>query len=116
MHWVTIITVFSFVICNQGLNTLLSLSVPLLDMIYPMSILLIVMGLCHNKLKDIRCVYPVTIGCVGFVSVVYALQNVGITLPVVSSLCQYLPWYSLGLGWVVVSVMTIVGCKLFTKK
>ena len=115
MHWVTIITVFSFAICNQGLNTLLSLSVPLLDMIYPMSILLIVMGLCHNKLKDIRYVYPVTIGCVGFVSVVYALQNVGITLPVVTKLCQYLPWYSLGLGWVVVSVVTIVGCKLLNK-
>lgn len=115
MHWVTIITVFSFLICNQGLNALLSLSVPLLDMIYPMSILLIVMGLSHNLIGHINGVYPVTIGCVGFVSVVYALQNVGITLPIVSSLCQYLPWYSLGLGWVVVAVVTIVGCSIMNR-
>ena len=80
-----------------------------------MSILLIVMGLSHNLIGHINGVYPVTIGCVGFVSVVYALQNVGITLPIVSSLCQYLPWYSLGLGWVVVAVVTIVGCSIMNR-
>ena len=113
--WVAIITVFSFAICNQGLNTLLSLSIPLLDMIYPMSIMLIVMGLSNKTFEGNPYVYPLTITTVGIVSVIYAFENIGFTIPFITGLCHYLPLYSLGLGWVVIAIVSIAGA-MFVKK
>ena len=114
--WVTIITLFSFLICNQGLNTLLSLSIPLLDMIYPMSIMLIIMGLSNSLFKDNKYIYPVTITTVGIISVIYAFENIGLKLPFITNLCHYLPLYSLGLGWVVIAIVSIACSFILDRK
>lgn len=110
--WVLVITGFSFLICNQGLNMILSISVPVLDAIYPISIMLIVLGLADNRIKNVAYIYPCTIGLVGVVSVIYALENVGIRLGAVSTTLHKLPLYSLGLGWVAVAGVTILACLL----
>ena len=49
-QWVYLIAGFSFVVCNQGLNTILGISVPVLNAIYPVSIVLIILGLLDEKL------------------------------------------------------------------
>lgn len=110
--WVLLIAGFSFLICNQGLNMILSISVPVLDAIYPISIMLIVLGLADNWIKNVTYIYPCTIGMVGVVSVIYALENIGIRLGAVSTLLHKLPLYSLGLGWVGVAVVAILVCVL----
>lgn len=115
-HWLLIIAGFSFVICNQGLNTLLNLSIPVLDAIYPISIVLIILGLNDHFFKDNKVIYPLTIGLVGVVSVVYALNSIHITLPFITKLCSSLPLYSFGLGWVIVAVICVVISLLFNKK
>ena len=114
-HWLAVIAVFSFVICNQGLSTLLMLSIPLLDAIYPISIVLIVLGLSDHLFKKNKYIYPLSITAVGIVSVIYALESIHVTLPFVTSLCHYLPLYSLGLGWVVVSILAIAVSFLFDR-
>ena len=116
--WVLIIAGFSFLICNQGLNMILSISVPVLDAIYPISIMLIVLGLADNWIKNVAYIYPCTIGMVGVVSVIYALENIGIRLGAVSTVLHKLPLYSLGLGWVGVAVVAVLVCVLlhFVKK
>ena len=43
--WSISITIFSFLVCNLGLNMILSISVPILNVIYPESIVLILLGL-----------------------------------------------------------------------
>lgn len=43
--WVYIWTIFSFVMANFGLNKLLEFSIPLLILIYPLALLLIVLGI-----------------------------------------------------------------------
>lgn len=106
-HWVYIIAIFSFMICNQGLNALLSLSIPLLDAIYPISIMLIVLGLSHKWLNNNPYIYSFTIFSVGFISIFYALENAGITLSI-HSLFHLLPFYSLGLGWVTIAIIAIL--------
>ncbi|MBQ3008029.1 MAG: branched-chain amino acid transport system II carrier protein, partial [Oscillospiraceae bacterium] len=60
-QFVFAITVFSFAICNQGLNAILSISVPILNAIYPVSIVLIVLGLSHRFIAKNRFVYPFTV-------------------------------------------------------
>ena len=112
--WVAIISIFSFAICNQGLNALLSLSIPLLDMIYPMSIVLILLGLSNQYFKNNKNIYPWTITTVGIISIIYALENIGIQLPFITNLCQYIPLYSLGLGWSIIAIITII-CSFIIK-
>mgnify|MGYP000603371547 CR=1 FL=1 len=109
---VLLIAGFSFVVCNQGLNVILSISVPVLDAIYPISIMLIVLGLCDAKLGHIPFIYPCTIGSVGFISVIYAAENIGLDLGVLSPIFHSLPLYSAGLGWTVIAVLVMVVCIL----
>ena len=99
-QWVFIIVIFSFLICNLGLNMILSISIPVLNAIYPISIVLILLGLSHELWKHNRFVYPVTIGATGCVSVVYALDAAGIPLGVLGKLLHKLPLYSMGFCWV----------------
>lgn len=98
------ITAFSFLICNQGLNTILSISVPVLNAVYPVAIVLIVLGLCHRHLESNRLVFPMTVGAVSVVSVVYALEQLQIPLDPVSKVFQLLPFYGYGMGWVTVAL------------
>lgn len=107
-QFVFAITVFSFAICNQGLNTILSISVPILNAIYPVSIVLIVLGLCDKFLQGNRYIYPFTVLGTGVVSVIGAVDGAGIPLGFVSGLCKALPFSSLGFGWVTVAVVMLV--------
>lgn len=108
-QWVFVITGFSFLVCNLGLNTILSISVPVLNAIYPVSIVLILLGLTHGLWKSNRFVYPCVVGGTAVVSVIYALDSAG--LP--ELLAEYLPLYSSGYGWLLVAAgMLLVGLVL----
>lgn len=106
--WVILIVVFSLIICNQGLTTILSISVPVLDAIYPISIVLIALGLSDKWIRNNKYIYPVTIGCVGITSVLRAIENTGINLGVLGKVFHKLPLYSLGLGWVLVAAVCVI--------
>ncbi len=99
-QWVFVIVSISFLICNLGLSAILSISVPILNAIYPISIVLIVLGLSHRLWQNNSVVYPLTIAAVGIVSVIYALDTAGISLGFVTELFRALPLYSMGFSWV----------------
>jgi len=107
-QFVFAITVFSFAICNQGLNTILSISVPILNAIYPVSIVLIVLGLSHRFIGKNRFVYPFTVLGTAVVSVISAVDGAGLSLGFVSGAVNSLPFSSLGFGWVTVTVVMLV--------
>lgn len=115
--WVFIIVGFSFVVCNLGLNAILSISVPILNAIYPISIVLILLGVTDTYWKKNRYVYPIVITGTSIVSVIYALEQVGFQIPVLSNLMNdKLPLYSLGYGWIVVSCILVLICILLGNK
>ena len=98
-QWVYLIAGFSFVVCNQGLNTILGISVPVLNAIYPVSIVLIILGLLDEKLGKNPYMYPAVITVTGIVSCVYCLDyNMHMPLGFLSDLCHTFPLYSLGLA------------------
>lgn len=108
-QWVYTIVGFSFLVCNLGLNAILSISIPVLDAIYPVSIVLIILGLSHKIWASNRFVYPFVVTGVGCVSVIYAFDNAKIPLGFLSDLCHSLPLYEAGFGWVsVAGVMLLV--------
>ena len=107
--WVIIITILSFIICNLGLNTILNISIPILNAIYPVSIVLIILGLCDYFWKNNKIIYPLTITGVGIISVIYALEQVNFKLSFLSNfLNSYLPLYSLGYGWVLIFIALFI--------
>ena len=98
--WVYIITFFSFLVCNLGLSMILSISIPVLNAVYPVAIVLILLGLSHGFWKDNPYVYPMTVSGTGVLSVLYALDEAGLPLGVMGGLLHKLPLYGLGFGWV----------------
>lgn len=102
------ITIFSFAVCNQGLNTILSISVPVLNAIYPVSIMLIVLGLFDRFIRHNRFIYPFTILGTAVISVIYAIDGLGVKLGFITDICHSLPLYDLGFGWVIITVTMLV--------
>ena len=110
--YVLLIAFFSFVVCNQGLNTILSISVPVLNIIYPIAIVLIVFGLCDPWVSKMRYAYCASVFVTGAVSVVYTLETFHITFGPLNALLAKLPLYSSGLGWVSALLITVLGCAV----
>ncbi|MDO4288642.1 MAG: branched-chain amino acid transport system II carrier protein [Eubacterium sp.] len=104
-QWAVIFAVVSMVISNAGLNAILAVSVPVLNVLYPISILLIALAFLQRWLGSFKLVYPLSAALTGAVSLVSALDQKG--LPLLSELTAKIPLYSLGLGWVLPAVLGI---------
>ncbi|MCY6485037.1 branched-chain amino acid transport system II carrier protein [Clostridium aestuarii] len=102
--WVRILALSSMTLANMGLTKILAISVPVLNAIYPIAIMLIVLAMLDNLFKQSSMVYGLTILFTGVVSIVDSLGQVGIKLGFVTNLCSGLPLYAKGLGWVVPAI------------
>ena len=112
-QWVLVMTGFSFLVCNLGLNAILSISIPILNAIYPVAIVLILLGLTHSLWVKNRWVYSLVVAGTGIVSVIYALDAAQLSLGAVTELCRKLPLYDMGFCWVsVAAVMLAVSLLL----
>ncbi|MGY0373178.1 branched-chain amino acid transport system II carrier protein [Clostridium sp. JNZ J1-5] len=95
--WITILSISSMIFANVGLTQILKFSVPALTAIYPMAIVLMVLALFNNFLKENSYVYLFTMICTSFVSILEALGQFGLKVNILNSL----PFYSKGLGWII---------------
>lgn len=117
-QYVFTITAVSFLICNLGLTTILSISIPILNAIYPISIILMILGLCDRWLYSYRYVYPVVIYTVLAESVISSLESVGLKLGFITDLFHILSFYDLGLGWLVlvpIALAVAIGCEFLSR-
>lgn len=97
--WVRLITGLSMTLANMGLTKILAVSVPVLVAIYPVAIMLIVLAMMDSLFKGHRAVYASTVAVTALVSSIDALEQSGIVLGWATNLCQQLPLYAEGLGW-----------------
>ena len=100
LSWVRILTLTSMILANMGLNKILAVSVPVLNAIYPMAIMLIVLAMLDKYIKGNSMVYTTTIAFTTIVSVIHALSGTGINIEFLNRIFENLPFYSKGLGWV----------------
>lgn len=105
-NWVRILAFSSMTLANMGLTKILSISIPVLDMIYPISIMLIVLAMLDKFFKGNKYIYSLTILFTGVVSVIYGLNGFGIDLG--TKIFGNLPLYSQGLGWVLPALLGII--------
>ncbi len=98
--WVLVISIGAFLICNLGLDMILMVSVPVLNSIYPASIVLIVMGLFERYYRNNRFIFPITI--LGTLAVSVVIEAVKLFD---NDLLSFLPLHNTGFSWVLVTVI-----------
>lgn len=106
--WVFLFAFISLLISSAGLNTILAVSGPVLNAIYPVAIVLIALAFLEPFTEKWSSMYSVSILFTAVVSVIYALEKSGIMLPVVSPMVSYLPGYGMGLGWILPALVGMV--------
>lgn len=101
-----ILSVFSALVANIGLDRLISISVPVLTIMYPLAIVMIFLTFFHKLFKGQSQVYKGSLLLTFIVSLIDGLRHSNIHLPFVDGfLSHFLPLYEIGLGWVVPAVV-----------
>lgn len=97
--FVIIICVFSAVVSNLGLDRIVAVASPVLDVVYPPTLVLIVLSFFGNRVHD--CVHRSAVVGALLTSLLTTASTYGLEMPFL----QKLPLASLGLGWVVPAVV-----------
>ena len=101
---------FSAVIANIGLNELITISVPVLTIIYPLAIVLMFLTFCHSLFKGERLVYQGSMLLVFIISLADGLKATPFHLAALDHFLEsYLPMYTIGLGWILPAIIGAVG-------
>lgn len=119
--FVTIFTLVSMGFANKGLAGIISFSIPVLMLLYPLTVVIILLAFLHNLFGGGRIVYICTIFFTLIVGVLDAYKAAfGFSDETAAAINNALPLYDIGLGWVVPAVVGfILGCILnavFKKK
>ena len=102
---VTVVCLFSLVVSNFGVSTIIQFSAPILTIIYPPTIVLVVYTLLGKYIKNDN-VFKFGTYAALFISILNILGDFGVKVPVINSL----PLASLGFNWVVpVLVASAIG-------
>ena len=102
--WVMIFALVSMAVSNAGLTQILAVSVPVLNAIYPVAIVLIFLALSDRLVRSRREIYVGAVLCAGVVSLFCALEQSGVLGETAGEAIEgalgWLPGYGLGLGWI----------------
>ncbi|WP_031535173.1 MULTISPECIES: branched-chain amino acid transport system II carrier protein [unclassified Bacillus (in: firmicutes)] len=107
--FVLILCVVSFLFANLGLNKIIQFAVPVLMFLYPLAIVLILLALFSPVFKGKQSVYLTSIILTLFVSILDGYQALVDSIPeaklsffeqIGNFYANVLPFYEIGLGWV----------------
>ena len=102
---VIVVCVFSAIVSNFGVSTIIKFSGPILDMIYPATVVLVIMTLFGDKIKNNNAFKGATYMAL-LVSVLTVANNLGLSIPMITKL----PFATLGFNWIVpVLIAGIIG-------
>lgn len=111
--WLVIFAGISFLVSNLGLSRILKISVPILNVIYPMAIVLIALAFLHPYIQKWNYVYPFSVLTTGLVSILYVAESIGIKIGGMTEILHRLPLYEQGLMWIIPAIFgAIVGIFL----
>lgn len=103
--FLTVFTLFSLVITNFGLSTIISTSLPVLLIIYPLAMVLMVLSLADNFFKGGRIVYILALIPTFFVSLYDGLKEMNVKIPFYENILNTLPFYGQSLGWLIPAIV-----------
>ncbi|MBT2678978.1 branched-chain amino acid transport system II carrier protein [Bacillus sp. ISL-35] len=109
------VTLVSLLIANLGLNQIISISVPVLIVLYPITIVLVILSFLDRFFKGARGVYVGAVFAAGMVSVIDGLKTFGVESDAMLSLLNSLPLYGEGLGWLLPALIGGLAGWVFDK-
>ena len=106
--WAAFFAVVSMIIANAGLDQILAISVPILNILYPPAIVLIFLAFLPGRVQKLWAIYPVGIAFTTVASILYTLQDLKIPLFGLDALLKSIPLADMKLGWVLPAVVGIL--------
>lgn len=103
--WATVIALISFAVANLGLNQILAISVPILGMIYPLAIVLIVLGIFNRYVN-----HSIYLSSIVFTAIFSIIDTINITFldKSFSVALSNIPLYEQGVGWVLPATVGLI--------
>ena len=106
-QWAVLFSGVSFLISNIGLSQIITFSAPVLYFLYPLAIVLILLGLFGRFFGHARRVYQWTM-LFTWLAALLELARVVNFQPVMNVAERFLPLYAYGLGWLVPAAVGFV--------
>lgn len=107
-QFVLILVIWSFALSTIGLNGILKYSVPVLILLYPISITLIILTLTEPLLHHSKLSYQVTSYLVTFISIIMTIENTIAPVPIISHLLNQLPFANNQLHWILPMIISML--------
>lgn len=92
---VTVVCIFSAIVSNFGVSTIIKFSAPILDIIYPATIVLVIMTLFGNKIKNDNAFKGAT-----YMALIISILTVANKFGLDASFVTELPFAPLGFNWI----------------
>lgn len=109
------VSIIPCIIANVGLTSIISYSTPMLMFLYPLAIILVLLGVSGPLFKNNPIVYQtVTIFTIipalidGLQSSPAWIQNASITQKIIEFAKNTLPFFGIGMGWIVPAVFGLI--------
>lgn len=99
-YTVTVLTIFSILVCNMGLTAIISFSLPILSFLYPMVLVLIITSIANKAIKNDNTIKGAVLGS-AIISLLTSLTSFGISLPFIESM----PLYAEGMNWIIPAII-----------
>lgn len=106
---ILIISIFSFGVANIGLSTLISIVLPILIMLYPVITVMVLVSFFHRFIGDRPQVSMFGMAFAFVIAFFDGMKNAGISFGVISDFVARVPFFDLGIGWV---LPALAGCLL----
>ncbi|ULG74256.1 branched-chain amino acid transport system II carrier protein [Macrococcus brunensis] len=111
----TVVSIVSFTIANVGLTQIIAYSLPVLMFLYPLSIVLILLTLFSSLFHDSKIVYQATIYLTLIAALIDGikaspafLSQTAFAESIINFGNHYLPFFSIGMGWVLPAIIGFV--------
>ncbi|KAJ52931.1 LIVCS family branched-chain amino acid:cation transporter [Clostridium tetanomorphum] len=102
-----VISLVSIGIGSFGVDKIVKISVPVLCILYPVSITLVLLNL-SNKLSENRFVLRTTVYTSLVCSIIETLPSISVKLEFVKSITNLIPLSNMGFAWVIPTVLSLV--------
>lgn len=107
--FVVIFSIAAFGLGMFGLKTIISAAIPVLMLLYPLTIVIIFLALSDALFDGRRCVYSWTIGLSMISALMSGLETAGWAPDVLKAVfTQYIPFQGIGMGWVSFAVLGFI--------
>ena len=113
--WAIVFTVFSFAVSNVGLTAIITYAIPVLMLLYPLTMVLTVLALTENAFGKSRYVYAWAIAGAAipalfdFAKTLPEGVQTALGIPGLTNLgSKIFPFFDLGLGWLVPALIGVV--------